>query len=95
MNEESSIDESGKKGDVDGNEKIDLMDVLKLRRYWAYKNTGKNEDIWNLSDEELLRADVNQNGNVDLIDILLIRRYIAAKKSETVKQNHPDWYWED
>ncbi|MBQ3414766.1 MAG: dockerin type I repeat-containing protein [Clostridia bacterium] len=95
MTEENSTDEKNKRGDVDGNTRVDLIDVLKLRRYIAYKKTGKNANTWNLSEDEFLRADINQSGEVDLMDILLLRRYIAASKSETIKQNHPGWYWED
>ena len=87
--------EDYKKGDIDGNGTINLIDVLKLRRYLANQKKEQKIDSWELSEEEQTRADASQNGKIDLMDVLVLRRYIAASKSETVKKNHPDWYWEN
>ena len=99
----SKIDNTGnaitamtyKKGDIDGNGPVNLMDLLKLRRHIANQKRTQKITEWELSEEEQERADVHENGEIDLIDILVLRRYIAASKSETVKQNHPGWYWDD
>ena len=86
-----------KKGDIDGNVPVNLMDLLKLRRYIANKKRTQKITEWELSEEEKSRADVHEEGKeeINLMDVLVLRRYIAADKSETVKQNHPNWYWED
>ena len=98
INKYETIDISNqrkKKGDIDGNGEVQLNDILKLRRYIAYTKTGKNANEWKLTDEEELRADIDGDNNVTLNDVLLLRRYLAAAKSETIKEAHSDWYWEE
>ena len=82
-----------KKGDVNGDGTVDLSDVLKIRRHIANEKKTTKITTWELTSDEKTRADINGNGTIDLSDNLLLRRYIAASKSETVKKNHPDWYW--
>ncbi|MBR3611114.1 MAG: leucine-rich repeat protein [Oscillospiraceae bacterium] len=56
-------------GDVDGNEKINVLDANLIRRY-----TAKLEE---LDDIQLKGADVDSNGKVNVLDANLIRRYSA------------------
>ena len=84
-----------KKGDINGDDKVDLTDVLKIRRHLANQNKTTKIPTWELSEDEIKRADINGNESIDLSDTLILRRYIASSKSETVKKNHPDWYWEN
>ena len=94
MTKYKKIDLSGqrqksKRGDVDGNGTINLVDILKLRRYIA------NQTKWNLTDEEKERADVNEDEKINLSDVLKLRRYIAASSNESIKAKHSDWIWEE
>lgn len=56
-------------GDANGDEVIDLKDVIIIRRYIA---GGWNMDI------NTENADVNNDDKIDLKDVILIRRYIAG-----------------
>ena len=56
-------------GDVDGNEKVNVMDANLIRRYAAW--------MIDLNGTQLLSADVNGDGKVNVIDANLIRRYVA------------------
>ena len=54
-------------GDVNGNNKIDLVDALYIIRYYNKVQT--------LTSVQLTASDVNKNGTVDLVDALLIMQY--------------------
>ncbi len=56
------------KGDVVGNGRIEILDLLRLRRYLT-------NDI-NLSEVYLKAADVNGDGKVDLLDLLRLRNIL-------------------
>ena len=58
--------ESGLRGDINQNGKIDARDYLLLKR--AYFGT------YDLNDVTTLLADVNENGTVDARDYLLLKR---------------------
>ena len=54
-------------GDVNGNNKIDLVDALYIIRYYNKVQT--------LTSVQLTASDVNKNGTVDLVDAVLIMQY--------------------
>ena len=56
------------RGDVNGDNAINMKDVLLLRKYLA----GIIKEI----DENL--ADCNRDGNVNMKDVLLLRKYLAG-----------------
>ncbi len=56
-------------GDVDGNEKVNVMDANMARRSAAM--------LVELDSVQRLRADVNGDGTVNVIDANMIRRYVA------------------
>ena len=67
---DASADESYvavKLGDVNGDDNIDLKDVLMLRKFIAGMSDMTNSAA----------ADANGDGNVDLKDVLMLRKYIA------------------
>ena len=81
-------------GDLNKNKKIDIGDLLKLKRHIAQandKSVAQKHPNWKLSSSEITIGDVNKNGRIDIGDILKIQRYIAAQNSAEVKAKHPDW----
>ena len=81
-------------GDVNENNKIDIGDILLIKRHMAYTNStivaNKHTD-WKLSDEKTKIGDINKNGKIDIGDILKLQRYISASNSKEVAQKHKDW----
>ena len=61
---------SSVRGDVNGDGKLNIMDVLLAQR--AILGLGK------LSAEEIARADLNGNGKVDILDVLLMQKKILG-----------------
>ena len=57
-------------GDVNGDGKISVMDLLKVRKAIL----GNSQ----LTDEEKTRADVNGNGKIDIIDLLRVQKSILG-----------------
>ena len=80
-----------KKGDINGDGKINLVDVLKLRRYIANLTKVKPKDEWDLTEEEQRRANVNEDGIINIADVLKLRRYIAATSNSTIAEKYPEW----
>ena len=81
-------------GDLNKNKKIDIGDLLKLKRHIAQSNdksVAQKHSDWKLNSEEITIGDVNNNGRIDIGDILKIQRYMAAQNSAEVKAKHPDW----
>ena len=74
--QEISDSPSGSTGDINGDETIDLKDVVLLRRYIA--------GGWNAEVDEAI-ADLNDDGAVDLKDAVLLRRYVAGGWNVTLK----------
>ena len=56
-------------GDIDGNEKVNVLDANLIRRYAAR--------LASLEDNQLVAADVDGNGKVNVLDANLVRRYAA------------------
>ena len=82
------------RGDLNGNNKIDISDLLVIYRHISQKNNPKvaeKHPDWNLSDEKILQGDINNNKKLDIGDVLKIQRYISATNSAKVAQAHPDW----
>lgn len=59
-----------KAGDVNGDGKVTVMDLLKVRKAILENST--------LTKEEEARADVNGNGRIDIIDLLRIQKIILG-----------------
>ena len=82
------------KGDLNGNSKIDIGDILLLQRHIAQSNSAdiaNKHSNWRLNDELINIGDINKNNKIDVGDILLIQRYIAATNNSEVAQLHPSW----
>ena len=60
-------------GDADGSGKVDLTDVLMLRKYMANYNYNTGTSTIAVQPG----ADANGNGKVDLTDVLMLRKYMA------------------
>ena len=75
------------KGDVTGDKKINMRDIIKIRKYIA------NSRKWSLTSNEKSAADVTGDGKINIRDIIKIRKYIAASSNATVRAKHPDWIW--
>ena len=74
-----------RKGDINKDDRVDLRDLLIMRRYIAMQKTQTHLEEWNLTEEEYRRANLNDGDNdINLIDVLILRRYIAASKNETI-----------
>ena len=81
-------------GDANGNESIDVGDILLILRHIAAKRDEKvlkEHPSWILPDERVEIADVNNNESLDVGDILKILRYIAASSDENVAKKNPAW----
>ena len=83
-------------GDVSGDGKIDVEDVLNILRHISATNTGKNQE-WILKDNNFKVANViketdkNKEEKVDVLDVLRILRYITAKNDKKIEENHKEW----
>ncbi len=62
------------KGDVNGDKKVDIVDVMGACRILARKNTGTDP-----TDEEKARVDMNEDNDIDISDIMSICRVIARE----------------
>lgn len=58
------------RGDVNGDGKISITDVIWLREYLL--------DITELSDKQLKAADVNEDGKVSITDVIWLREYLLG-----------------
>lgn len=56
-------------GDINGDDKVDVKDLMLLRRYMA----GYTDDNFNS-----IAADVNGDDKINSTDLILIRRYLAG-----------------
>ena len=82
------------KGDLNGNNKIDVGDILLLQRHIAQSNSAdiaNKHSNWRLNDELINMGDVNKNNKIDVGDILLIQRYIAATNNSEIASVHQNW----
>lgn len=59
------------KGDVDGNEKVEVSDATLVQKYSAHKTS--------LSSVQLTAADVNNDGKYNVVDATLIQKYVSKK----------------
>ena len=60
-------------GDINEDGKIDVTDLLKLKRHLV----AGNKIDWILTENSLLAADMNENGVVDVTDMLILKRKIV------------------
>lgn len=63
-----------KPGDVTGDGKVDLFDVLYIQRHIA---KFEGYALTDMTEKQRLAADTTHDGKIDLFDILKIQRYIA------------------
>ena len=61
---------SVKKGDVNGDGKLNILDVLSVQRHIL--------SLGSLSESGKLAADVNGNGKIDIMDVLLMQKDILG-----------------
>ena len=77
-------------GDIDGNNRIDSSDLLRLLKHIIAMENNNNPD-WILKDNAYIAADINQDEKVNTGDMLIILRYIAATSNEEIRNKHPEW----
>ena len=65
-------------GDADGNDKLNALDITKIRQYIS-DGRKTDPDGYNVAVNELA-ADVDSNGIINALDITKIRRYISDGK---------------
>ena len=61
------------KGDINIDDKIDITDIILLKRHLI----AGNRTNWKLTGDNLELADMNENGKVDISDLLLLKREVA------------------
>lgn len=57
-------------GDLDLNGRVNISDLLALRKYFLKEEDGYNKDI----------MDIDRNGNVNISDLLALRRHLTESK---------------
>ena len=62
-------------GDINGDKKIDITDLLLLKRHII----SGNKEEWKLTGEKLQAGDINEDGEVNITDMLLLKRKIIGK----------------
>ena len=77
-------------GDANGDEQINISDLLVVLRHISATTNNKHPD-WILKDNKLKAADINKDGKVNSIDMLVILRYISAKSNPEIAKKHSDW----
>ena len=83
-----------KSGELNGNNQIDIGDILLILRHLAQENDKKiyqKHSGWRFNEKQKIIADINRNGKIDIGDILILRRYMAAKNNKDVVNKHPNW----
>ena len=60
-------------GDINADDKIDITDIILLKRHLI----AGNRTNWILTGDNLESADMNENGKVDISDLLLVKREVA------------------
>jgi len=66
------VDIEVKLGDINCDGKINMTDIIRLRKYFAGKETLNNQSLKN--------ADINKDGKVNMTDIIKLRKYLAGKE---------------
>jgi hypothetical protein len=66
-------------GDCDGDEKVNLTDILLLRKYLSCRNPFTGEYDASIATG----ADVNGDGKISLKDAMILRRYLANRNPIT------------
>ncbi len=67
-----------KRGDVNGDGKVSMMDLLVLRKYIA--------GITELTETQMKAADVNNDGKVSMMDVLWLRQYLSGLRDENFEK---------
>ena len=70
IKEDDPVKETIKTGDVNGDNKINMTDIICLRKYFA--------GLTNLSEKNKLNADINKDGKINMTDIIKLRKYFAG-----------------
>ena len=68
-------------GDINDDKKIDITDLLLLKRHIV----SGNKKAWKLTDKKLVTADINKDGKIDVTDLLLLKRHIVSGSNEKWK----------
>ena len=66
------------RGDVNGDGKVSMMDLLVLRKYLA--------GITELTETQMKAADVNNDGKVSMMDVLWLRQYLSGLRDENFEK---------
>lgn len=61
-----------KLGDINCDGKINMTDIIRLRKYLAGKETLNNQSLKN--------GDINKDGKINMTDIIKLRKYLAGKE---------------
>ena len=69
---------AAKRGDVNGDGKVSMMDLLVLRKYIA--------GITELTEAQMKAADVNNDGKVSMMDVLWLRQYLSGLRDENFEK---------
>ena len=77
-------------GDVNNDNKIDMMDLLWILRHIYAVESNKNKD-WILTDNKFIAGDITQNGKIDSSDTVALLRYFAASGNQEIAQKHENW----
>lgn len=59
-------------GDINRDEKIDITDLLMLKRHMV----AGNKESWKLTGDSLLAGDMNQDEMIDITDMLMLKREV-------------------
>ena len=68
-------------GDINEDKKIDITDLLLLKRHIV----SGNKATWKLADKKVVIADINKDGKVDVTDLLRSKRHIVSGNKEEWK----------
>ena len=72
------------RGDINGNNMVDVSDAIAVLEYYAQQSAGKNAFFGNMQQENELifaLADVNQDNKITIQDAVLILTYYAKNAS--------------
>lgn len=78
-------------GDINGNQKIDIGDIVKIFQYMNYEKKPTENKNWNLSIRKQIIADRNHDGKLDLDDVIELEKIIASNNDTNISNKYPEW----